>query len=293
MKHVARLLGILYVALLLSGCFGPKTPQEVTASFWQAVAEDDAADVVKYSTLTGPEAYDRFDKDWHGYEPQWGRVVIDGDEASVEAKFTNPSADGDRPREFETHLVRRDGRWLVDYARTAQAVRGDFVTQLLGTLDRLQADFSRQLEGSAQEFQAEMQRLSEEAAAYSHELGERADETFAKYGAKLQAELRALEESVRDALSDKKKELSDHDRRVLKAVADDLESSSEALDEPSYDSIVESGRTVSRSGVSLASTSKAATADYRDRWRELARRFEAEFQKMLDDLANVARGNVA
>lgn len=63
--------------LLVSACFSPKTPQEVTQAFWQAVIEDDKAGVVKYSTLANEKSYARFSHDWNGYQPRWGKLVID------------------------------------------------------------------------------------------------------------------------------------------------------------------------------------------------------------------------
>ena len=45
--------GLVAVATLtlLAGCSNPETPQEVAAAFWQAMAENDAGDVMEYSTL--------------------------------------------------------------------------------------------------------------------------------------------------------------------------------------------------------------------------------------------------
>ena len=280
------LLAVFTLALLLlGGCFGPKTPQEVNEAFWKAVVADDARKVVKYSTLTMEDAFDAFSKEWKGYEPAWGRVVIDDDEASIVADFYNPDSTGDNRRRLVTYLVRRDGVWLVDYARTAQSVRGSLMGQFLSDLESFQDELAMQFDESSQAFRAEMDRLNAEAEALADSLGREAEETLEDYAKAMRRTIKDLQESIDRALSDKDRELSDHDRRVLREVSHDLEASREALDEPSVGTIVASGQTVAVSRARLETTDEGVLADYQAQWREWADTFRQQMEAMLQDIS--------
>lgn len=281
------LLALLSLALLLlSGCFGPKTPQEVTEAFWEAVVANDAEEAVKYSTLTTVDSFDGFSKDWQGYAPTWGRVVIDNDQASVVADFINPDSSGDNTRRVVTYLVRRGDAWVVDYARTAQSVRGSVVEQLFGRLESLQDELAIQFDASSREFEAEMERLNAEAEALADSISRQAEATLEEYGEALQETIKSLEESIERALSDKKGELSDHDRRVLQEVSHDLEDSRETLDrEAGLEEIVASSQTVAVSRARLETTDGEVVGAYQDEWREWAETFRQQMEAMLDELS--------
>lgn len=71
-----RLFALLCAVLMLSAC-SEKTPQETAELFWEAVISNDAADALKYSTLTDPREYDGFTRNWTGYQASWGKIVIE------------------------------------------------------------------------------------------------------------------------------------------------------------------------------------------------------------------------
>ena len=60
---------IVVLALVLSACGKPETPQEVSQVFWQSVIDNDIAAVVKHSTLGSEKGYDAFSRDWTGMIP--------------------------------------------------------------------------------------------------------------------------------------------------------------------------------------------------------------------------------
>lgn len=73
-----RGLIVLCAALLLTACMALKTPQEVAQRFWESAIADDADGAVEHSTPVRARDYDAFSRDWSGFQPAWGKVVIEG-----------------------------------------------------------------------------------------------------------------------------------------------------------------------------------------------------------------------
>jgi len=283
--NLLRLVLMACAALLLSACMGPKTPQDVAEAFWQAVIDDDTRRVVRYSTLTDAQAYDGFARDWTGYRPAWGRVVIEGDRASIASEFSKAGGTAQDCREFVTYLVRQDDRWRVDYARTADSVRGDVISNLLGKLSELGSEISKQWEASTRELDAEVARMTEEFEALADLLGARASESIDKYADVLRQHLEELQESIDRALREKDDELSDRDRRLLQEVAADLDQTGEGLADPSVESIADGGRAAGEAQARLDTTDDDVTGEYKRRWHEWGERFEAEMRRLLNELS--------
>jgi len=154
-----RIAASLLLLLGLSACFEPDTPQETAAAFWEAVTDNDARGAVKYSTLESEKDYDGFGQKWEGMKPVWKRVVIEGSEASIDAEFTRGGAPAEEPRNVTTFLVKRDGVWKVDYARTANGMRGGVFAALFGELGKLGQQITAQLTASSQNMQAELDEM--------------------------------------------------------------------------------------------------------------------------------------
>lgn len=194
------------LALLLSACTQPETPQEVTEAFWNAAIGDDAAAVARYSTLTDAEvaedkAFDAFSSEWDGYQPQWGRVIIDGNEASVASTLSRQ--EGGRIRSFTTWLVQRDGEWLVDYERTQMSIKGGAFGDLLNKFDRFSKDLSREFERSADEAGLQMDQVLEELESAGKEMSEQASEALEGFSRELQRTLEEMDESLQRQLEER------------------------------------------------------------------------------------------
>ncbi|MBB5213001.1 hypothetical protein [Microbulbifer hydrolyticus] len=189
-------------AFLLSACSGPETPQQVTVAFWDAAIRDDMSGAVRYSTLDSVERYDAFSVEWDSYQPKWGKVVIDGDEASVAVELSSPERG--RIRSFTTYLVQRDGEWLVDYERTAMSINGGVFGDLLSKFDLFRKDLSKQFERSADEAGIQMDQMLEELESSGKEMSEQASEALEVYSEELQRTLEALDESLQRTLEERK-----------------------------------------------------------------------------------------
>jgi hypothetical protein len=179
-KHFLFLFYLLSSVLLLSACSAQKTPQEVAQVFWESVINNDTEEVIKYSTLTDATKYDSFSKNWSGFHPSWGRVVIEGDQASIVSEFSKPNNPNSNSRKFVTYLVRQNEEWKIDYARTQEEVRGNVLTNLLGHLDQLGSNIAAQLSSSAKHLDADLKHLSEQLEKLSDSLSQQATESVNK-----------------------------------------------------------------------------------------------------------------
>ncbi len=281
---ILRNLALLLLTLSLSACFLKKTPQETAEAFWEAVLEGDAQSAVEYSTLTDVNAYDAFSKDWTGFEPTWGKVVIEGDRARVDARFVDPNSDDTEGRKISTYLVVKDDNWKVDYARTKNEIQGGVFNKLFGKLNEIGDDLAEEFSSSKEEFKSEMERMSQELEAFSDEVSREASENLEKIAEDLQKSLDEMAESIKRSLEDDEN-LSKQDRRQLNRVVDDLEQSSEQLDDPSVESISEGSKSMARAQREVIIIDEEEMEQYKEKWREMEQEMEAEIQKFLDEFS--------
>ncbi len=280
----SRFAPLLLLMLLFSACFEPETPQETAEAFWNAVTKDDARGAVRYSTLEDVRHYDAFGKVWGGLKPTWGRVVIDGDSASVAAEFNAPGRPAEESRHVVTYLVRQEGRWTVDYARTSTALQGGVFTLLLGELGKLGRQLSEQLAASSEDIRLEMDAMAEKMEAYSETLNEQASESIERHGDALRRSIDELAASAREALKDPEANLTAEERRALDDVAGDLEEESERLCDPDVASMAESSKNAEAAQQRLITINKEALEQYKRQWRAWQEQFEAEARRFLEEL---------
>ncbi|WP_295797116.1 hypothetical protein [uncultured Microbulbifer sp.] len=226
---------IAALMVLLSACSGPESPQEVSAAFWDAAVRDDRSDVVRYSTLDSPERYDAFATDWGSYQPKWGRVIIDGNEASVASQLSSP--EGARTRSFTTYLVQRDGVWLVDYQRTGMSLKGGVFGDLLSKFDLFSKDLSQEFERSADEAGVQMDQMLDELEHAGKEMSEQASEALEKYSQELQRTMQELDESMQRALEESEQERREERREEREKELQEKGSREEIPSEPKSEPI--------------------------------------------------------
>lgn len=284
MKYLIRYLLLSYMAVMLSACIGPKTPQEVTEAFWEAVIKQDAGSAIKYSTLTDSSHYDGFDKQWAGYSPTWGKVVIDGSKASVVSVFAGPANTDKEDRKFATYLVKQNDVWLVDYDRTAVEVKGGALTNLFGKLGKLGDEISKQLQASADGLSDEMQRIGKELEKMSDEFSNQATDTMERYAENLRGMLRELEDSINRALKDDSSRLSDQDRKTLEEASAEVVASQDHLAKPTLDSFASASKRIGNAQEKLAEVENDSLGDYRQQWQSLSQQLERQLQKVIDDI---------
>ena len=284
-KLKLHFLGILITLFSLSACFEQNTPQEVSEDFWQAVISDDINDIIKYSTLNEAQAYDDFSQNFNKMQASWGKIIIEGNQASIDTILSNPNDTKAVKKEFRTYLVLQNEEWKVNYAQTRENMRGDVFSNLFDQLNQLGDNNSQQFNNSTDSFNAEMERMHKELNELSDSINQQATESINKYAEILRKKMDELTDSIERALKEQEKRLSDKDKRILTGVADDLEENSKKLTEPDMSSITEGSKSVTIAIVQLETTDDGTIGQYKKQWRKWAEEFEADMQKMLDELS--------
>ena len=205
---IKALVVITLIGFLLSSCqSSPETPQQVTQLFWQAVIDDKPDEVVKYSTLVDVKDYDRFSRNWSGFQSSLGKITIENNSASVVSQFTPIATTDLKERKLTTYLVMQNEAWKVDYQKTRDAMKKDKADSLFGKLNQIGKELQKQLENSADEFSSEMEQLGEKLQELSDQVGSDAAEGVEKFADELGKSIKELEQPIDRALKDDRKKV--------------------------------------------------------------------------------------
>ncbi|MEA3302567.1 MAG: hypothetical protein U9Q75_04730, partial [Pseudomonadota bacterium] len=251
-RRVIQIFSLLLVGVLLNACEQkPKSAPEVSEVFWQAVIMDETDDVLAYSTLQSIESYDRFDREWRDMVTTWGKIVIDGDVAQIDTEISKPGEEPTDVLYFVTYLVNTDEGWRVDYQRTAEAVNVsgavvDFVGQLTSLGKNIQRQVEASSESAARQIAAFVGQLEQMSGDYQNQMGKAIDDAAGRMQRLLDEFARSLQEAV-DELQEPGDEAgksgnTEASRSDIKESVEALQSSSDALKNPTIDSIASAGR---------------------------------------------------
>lgn len=269
---------------MLVGCSNPETPQEVAAAFWQAMAENDAGDVVEYSTLADSAAFDAYKRSWTDAVPSFGRVIIEDREATIVTRL--PAEEGTEGERLElvTYLVRFQDEWLVDYDRTGDAILNPSpFSSIMGELNRLGEKLSARFSSSSDDFEQQMEQLARDLEAYSEQMGRQAEGAMNDFGKKLQEAMRELERSLEEALEGDEP-TPPEDRVILEEAARDLDRQADELDDPSMESLASASRTVAETGERFTRLSEETLERYRDEWQQKLAEMRADANEFIEQL---------
>ena len=280
-----RIISLILASLVLTGCFEPKSPQDVTQEFWEAVITHNVEDAIEYSTLLDTKSYDAFNKKWDGYQSVVAKIVIEGNQAEVETRLSRINDAGKNHKIINTYLVKQDELWKVDYVRTAESMNVGVFNQFLGQLNQLGNQLSETLTDSSDKFNIEMQRLEDELRNLANSVDDEANKIVEQYGTELKKSIEELAESIDKALKEHKDDLSEEDKRKLLKVSNDLDNSQKALSEPSVSSINQSSRHMSQAQQQLDEINNEEITDYKKQWRDFQYSFERNMQSLLDALS--------
>ncbi|MCM0613302.1 hypothetical protein KFJ24_12540 [Marinobacter sediminum] len=269
---------------LLAGCSSPESPQEVAAAFWQAMADNDAGDVVDFSTLTESAEFDSYKRNWTNAVPSFGRVVIEGREANIVTRL--PAEDGSEGERLEliTYLVQGAEGWRVDYQRTGEAILNPSPFRgIMGELNKLGEKLSQSFSSSSDDFEASMDEFARDFETYSSEMSRRAQEAMDDFGETLQDAMKELQESVEEALKDDE-QAPPEDRIILEQAARDLDNKGEALDDPNMETLADASRTLSETGDRFTRLSDETFNRHRKEWETKLAEIRAETEAFFANL---------
>ena len=256
----------------------------MAAAVWQAMAENDAGDVMEYSTLAESAAFDGYKRSWTDAVPSFGRVVIEDREATIVTRLPAEAGTEGERLELVTYLVRFQDQWLVDYDRTGEAILNPSpFSSIMGELSRLGDELSARFSSSSDDFEQQMEQLARDLEAYSEEIGREAEGAMEAFGKKLQEAMRELERSVEDALKDSEP-TPEEDRVILEQAARDLDRQADELNEPTMESIASASRTVAETGERFTRLSEETLNRHREEWQQSLAEMRADADEFIEQL---------
>ena len=158
----------LFCILLISGCQTGKSPEEVTALFWQTLAQGKIDNAKKHVTTESQHLVNLQDIDTHS-NIKTGIAVIQetGEGATVETTITRNK----RQVTFDTVLLKEEDAWKVDYLQTQMNVSMIPFGEVVKSLQNLGDTFAKQLEQQLPQIQKEMESLGNQLKNEIDELG--------------------------------------------------------------------------------------------------------------------------
>jgi hypothetical protein len=243
--------------------------------------------VLAYSTLQSTAGYDAFSRGWEKMTPSLGAQFIDGDQAHVNTRITTSDATAASPLEFVTYLVKSEDGWKVDYARTAEAVRiSGAVVDFVSRVTSLGENIQRQLEASSADIASRLtlfvDQLDKLSGHYQQHADQAIDAAAASMGRLLEEFTTSLEEAIEEL---DQAPGGDASRSQLEESAESLQSSSEALQNPSIETIASTGQQLVIVSDKLAQLGDQKLQHYRRRWEQLAEEFRQELASLAALLA--------
>jgi ElaB/YqjD/DUF883 family membrane-anchored ribosome-binding protein len=281
---MARILFFIILVGLIAGCSHPESPQEVAAAFWQAMAENDSDDVVEFSTLSNTAGFDGYARNWANTVPSFGRVVIDGSEATIVTWVPADSGPEGERLELTTYLTRDQDRWLVDYQRTGDVLLNPSpFSGIIDELGRLNSRLSESWLSSSENLEASMNELVRDFDAYSDTMSQQAEDVVKAFGETLQQAMKDLKNSIEDALNNGKQSTPE-DKVILKQAAQDIGRKSEALSKPTMETLSEASRTLAETGERFGHLSRQTLSEYQGVWTKKLSKIRDDTEAFFADL---------
>lgn len=181
MRTQPTLLALIMALFIPLACDAQLTPLETSQHFWRAIEQRDMATLKLYVMSPGTLSD----------EPQklavsditFGKIVIDGDAATVETMLTIQDDTAFRTQ-LETQLQKTEGAWKVDYDRTINKLaQMDSKEKMLGNIKELGKILSDSIDSSVQELhkqwpelKRQLEELEEKTKAKLPELEQKLDE---------------------------------------------------------------------------------------------------------------------
>ncbi len=172
------LISLLAAILVLQGCEGQSSPDEVAKDFWDAVVSNDTANISQHvakKTLEDPGLLSNKDKTLTAVEI--GTVTTHESSAEVETVLIGNSDGKDVRLPVTTYLVLEDDAWKVHGQQSVNALVSAsmnlMMNDLTGNISGLGQALSDSLSGGFQEF---INAFNKEAPKIQKELEKLADE---------------------------------------------------------------------------------------------------------------------
>lgn len=282
-RPASSALVLVLAGLLLGGCSRPDTPQEVTESFWQAVIAGDAEQAAELSTLVNESAYDAFGRNWQAATVSYGRVVIEGDRASIQVQFQGLPEAPTGSLEATTHLVQMNSQWHVDYYRTADTLAaGTGLQRFMGKLEELGKDLTQRFDEQSDQTARDMESMTEELERLAQTANERLQILVEEYSEVLDQTLEDLSRSLEEALK-QHPDAAPEDKRTLNQAVLRLDQQRSELRDPNLQAVAEGSQALARTGLELTDLGPEFQEE-RQQWQQTLTEWQQRSRELLTEL---------
>jgi hypothetical protein len=146
-KSPVKLLGLLSLLFLLSGCQAALSPAQVTTAFWEAMANGNLDSARKFATQETQRLVTK-QQNLEDATVKAGAVLIGGSNATVATILTLKKPEN-KVLSFDTVLLKENNQWKVDYQRTLNNLFslpfGDIFKSLLGIGETINKELEQQI----------------------------------------------------------------------------------------------------------------------------------------------------
>ena len=161
---------------MLSGCARPLPPQDVADRFWRAVITQHPAKIRRYVREENQATLKDDPEILPVSEFELGRVVIDGESATIETRIT---LDADKPvaLKIDTELVREGERWRVDYTATIDDISTQSqLAQVIGQIENIGGAIADGIDKSVDEMKKMLPEIERQLSRIEAEIKQRMPE---------------------------------------------------------------------------------------------------------------------
>lgn len=160
-KSLARLAGLLSLLFLLSGCQAVLTPEQVTAAFWEAMAEGNLDSARKYATRETQHLVTK-QQNLEDATVKTGAILIDGSNATVATIMILKKPENNKDLSFDTVLLKENDLWKVDYQRTLNNLTSLPFGDIFKSLQAIGETINKELGQQIPLFEKQIKSFSEE-----------------------------------------------------------------------------------------------------------------------------------
>ena len=160
-KSLAGLAGLFSLLFMLSGCQTVLTPEQVTLTFWEAMAQGNLESARKHVTQETQHLVAK-QQNLEGASIKTGEVVIDGPNATVSTIMTLKKPENNEYLSFNTVLLKENDLWKIDYQQTLNNLSILPFGELFNSLRAIGDAINKELEQQVPLFEKQIKSFSEE-----------------------------------------------------------------------------------------------------------------------------------
>jgi len=155
------LAGLFSLLFMLSGCQAVLTPEQVTLTFWEAMAQGNLESARKHVTQETQHLVAK-QQNLEGASIKTGEVVIDGPNATVSTIMTLKKPENNEYLSFNTVLLKENDLWKIDYQQTLNNLSILPFGELFNSLRAIGDAINKELEQQVPLFEKQIKSFSEE-----------------------------------------------------------------------------------------------------------------------------------